>query len=133
MDSSFPDLVQEKFGPLLTEHGLVVAAEDAHQVVLESLRLRAVVVIDPRGELEVRVCLKEYPDWQGWSFSGMVGRASVELLLELSLEQLKEEPRILAGDTAFFERLAAERQAESEAWTAYYGRTGPRPGRRRLP
>ena len=63
----------------------------------------------------------------------MVGRASVARLLEMALDRLQEEPRILAGDSAFFEQLAAERQAESEAWTAYYGGTGPRPGKRRLP
>jgi hypothetical protein len=133
VDASFPHLVRQKLGPLLTEHGFVALAEDAHQVVLESPALRVVAVLDPRGEVEVRVSLKETPDWQGWSYSGMVGRAPVERLLELALQQLQEEPRVLSGDVAFFERLAAERQAESEAWTAYYGGTGPRPGRRDLP
>jgi hypothetical protein len=133
VDASFPDLVREQFALLLSEHDFVVVEAAADEVVLESPRLRTRAVLSPRGELDVHVFPKGSQEWEGWSYSGMVGRASVKRLLALALENLLEDPRIVAGDPAFFERLASERKAESEALTAHAEGKGPRPSKRRLP
>jgi hypothetical protein len=108
VDAFLPDLVSEKFAPLLTEHGFVVVEQAADAVTLESNRLRVLAVFDPRGELDVSVALRDSEDWTGWQYTGMVGRAPVERLLELGLDQMRSDPRILSGDVPFFERVAAE-------------------------
>ena len=41
-----------------------------------------------------------------WSYTGMVGTASVGRLLEIALAKMDADPEILGGDTAFYERLA---------------------------
>jgi hypothetical protein len=133
VDASFSDLVREAFQPLLTEHGFVVVGADAHEVVLESPRLRSRTRLSPRGELDVSVFPKDTPEWVGWSYSGMVGRASIVRLLELALEQMVSDPRILVGNGAFYEQLASERKAEAEAFTTYAEGKGPRPRRGELP
>lgn len=131
MTASFPELVRDKFAPLLTAHAFTVIEETTYEVVLESPLRQAVAVFDPRGELDVRVFPKGSENWEGFSYSGMVGRASVERLLEIALEQMLADPRILEADAGFYERLAAERRLDAEAWTAYYGGEAPRPGRNR--
>jgi hypothetical protein len=133
VDLFLADLVREKFAPLLAEHGFVVVEQAADAVTLESSRLRVLAVFDPRGELDVSVALRDSEDWMGWQYTGMVGRASVERLLELALDQMQGDPRILAGDAVFFEHVATERRAKSEAWAAFASGHGPRPSRRRLP
>lgn len=133
VDASFSDLVREAFQPLLTEHGFVVVGADAHEVVLESPRLRSRARLSSRGELNVSVVPTASPESLGWSYSGMVGRASIKRLLELALEQMVSDPRILVGDAAFYERLASERRAEAEAFNAYAEGKGPRPNRGELP
>ncbi len=125
--------MREAFELLLTEHGFVLVGADVHEVVLESPRLRSRAVLSPRGELDVSVGPKASPDWVGWSYSGMVGRASVKRLLELAVEKMVSDPRILRGDAVFYEELAEERRAEAEAFTAYAEGTGPRPKRGELP
>jgi hypothetical protein len=63
----------------------------------------------------------------------MVGRASVARLLEIAAEQLLAEPRVLGVDHGYLDQLAANAQADSEAWTAFYSGQGPRPTTGRLP
>ncbi len=133
MDESFPDLVREEFLSLLAERGFVVVQAEADEVMFESPRLRSRARLSPRGELDVSVFPKDSPEWNGWSYSGMVGRASVKRLLELALEQMVSEPRILLGDAAFYEQLASERRAEAGVFTSYAEGKGPRPSRGELP
>lgn len=133
VSTPFADLVRERFALLLEEHAFTIVEESAHEVVLESPGLRMRAALDPRGEVDVYVAQKGAHDWEGWRYSGMVGLASVDRLLELAREHLLEDPRILAGDETFFERLADKRRAESQALTAFAEGKGPRPGDRKLP
>lgn len=124
---SFVNQVLEKFHPLLTQSGFGLVDHNEHVVTLESSVLRVLAVFDPRGEVDVDVFPKQSAHSAGWSYTGLVGRASVARLLEIALEQMQADPRILGGDPDFYASLASERQADAEAWTAYYSRTGPRP------
>ncbi|HLY64816.1 MAG TPA: hypothetical protein VKU60_04705 [Chloroflexota bacterium] len=60
---------------------------------------------DPRGEVSVDVFRRGQRNAGRWSFNGMVGRASVERMLELAGEAMRAEPAILAADPEFYERL----------------------------
>lgn len=62
--------------------------------------------------------------WAGWSYSGMVGRASVSRLLELALAEMQAEPAVLRGDINFYGELAERQSACSQEWTAYYSGRG---------
>lgn len=106
----------------------MVEADD-DRVVLTSANTRIVVVYDPRGQVDVAVSPHGREPWQGWSYTGMVGTASVSRLLEIALMRMQAEPAILRGDTAFYEALAKRTTANAEAWTAFYAGRGPRPGR----
>jgi hypothetical protein len=65
----------------------------------------------------------------GWSYTGIVGRASVGRLLEIALARMREEPAILRGDADFYEELAITKKAKAHALAEYYAGRGPRPGR----
>lgn len=131
MTASFPELVRDKFTPLLTAHAFTVIEETPYEVVLESPFLQAVAMFDPRGELDVRVFPKGSENWEGFSYSGMVGgRLSSDCSRSL-WSKCRADPRILGADAGFYGRLAAERRLDAEAWTAYYGGKAPRPGRDR--
>jgi hypothetical protein len=125
-------LVRETWASLLAE-GFDIAAEDAHRVALASPHLSVVAVHDPRGEVEVRVFRQGTEPPYGWSYTGMVGRASVGRLLELALAEMRAEPAILNGDPEFYATVARDKEADARAWTDYYAGQGPRPGARHLP
>ena len=98
VDERFPTLVRQTLIPVLARHGFEVTSEDTCCVETVSQRLQARAVFDPRGELDVEVFPLGFQTWAGWSFTGMVGRASLKRLLELAVEQMQSDPRILEGD-----------------------------------
>lgn len=129
MTTSLPDLVKDRWASLLRDDSFTVVEEDADRVVVTSPELRIVAIHNPRGEVDVAVCRHDQEPWQGWTYAGMVGSASVARLLELALERMQADPAILRGDATFYEALDNRATADAEAWTEYYARRGPRPSR----
>ena len=68
-----------------------------------------------------------------WSYSRMVGTASVGRLLEIALEEMRAEPAVLNGDSQYFERLGADNGALAHVWAEYHAGRGPRPGGMHFP
>ena len=120
-------------GSLLEAHGLRRSTDDGFMATFENDVLRLQVVHDPRGQVDVRVARRNSPTAGVWTYTGMVGRASVKRLLERAADALLGEPTVLIGDPAYFDALASAQAAESAAWTAYYSRKGPRPRTGKLP
>lgn len=82
----------------------------------------------PPGEVEVRAFrLASADPYEIWIYTGMVGRASVDRLLEIALEQMRANPAILSGDQAYYVGIGIERRQRAKAWTAYYEGKGPQP------
>lgn len=129
--ATLPDLVRDRWASLLRDDAFAVSEEDDNRVVLTSRDMRIVAIHDPRGEVDVAAYRHGQEPWQGWTYTGMVGTASVAGLLDLALESMEADPRILRGDAAFYSTLSDRATADAEAWTAYYARRGPRPGRDR--
>lgn len=127
----FPEAVRRQLAPLLNDHGFRLVSESDHLMRFESETMGAEAMFDPRGEvgLEVFRLGREAP-WERWTYSGMVGRASVPRLLKIASEQLQAEGAVLRREPAFFDQLAAEKWRLTEEWTAYYaGKShGRRPG-----
>jgi hypothetical protein len=121
-------LVRDKWSSLLAE-GFDIVEEDPHLLLLKSSIVSIKAVLDPRGEVDIDVFRTGSERLYSWSYTGIVGRASVGRLLEIALTQMREEPAILRGDAAFYEALATKNKARAEALTAYYAGRGPRPGR----
>lgn len=71
-------LVREKWSPLLLQD-FTIQAEDPGRVVLGSADVQVVVVHDPSDEVEVYAQLKGGAWPARWSYSGMVGTASLPL------------------------------------------------------
>lgn len=109
--------------------------EDKSQVRMESQTVGIDVTFDPRGEVSVSVSRLVHADpFQAWVYTGLVGRASMERLLEIAGERMRAEGAVLRGDPDFFQRLGLDKREEAEAWTAFYAGRGPRPKRKsRLP
>ena len=84
---------------------------------------------DPRGEVDIDVFRTGSDRLCGWSYTGIVGRASVGRLLEIALAQMREEPAILRGDAEFYDALATKNKERAHALTEYSAGRGPRPGR----
>jgi len=125
-------LVRDEWSSLLLED-FEITDEDSGRIVLESPAVQVVAVHGPRGEVEVSVRPRGR-DWPNrWSYTGMVGTASVGRLLELALAEMRTKPAILNGDPDFYERLGAENDASAHSWTEYYAGRGPRPGDKHLP
>lgn len=134
MTESFADLVRYKWAVLTAQHGFAVVSEDQHQVVLDGAALRIVAMHDPhRGEFIAEVHPHGRESWQGWTYAGMVGTASLPRLLELALQEMHADPMVLSGGPEFYDALAERAQADAEQWTAYHSGTGPRPGRTSTP
>lgn len=133
MDLTFPELVAERFAPLVEESGFAVTEASENKVVLVSSDLRCTCAFDPRGELDVYVSLREKDDWEGWTYVGIVGRASLARLLDLALDDMKQDPRVLSADARYYSDLAEQRHSDNRAYTACAQGTGPRPRRGRLP
>jgi hypothetical protein len=125
-------LVREKWASL-SDGGFEIRHENAHRVALQSQSVEVVVVHGPRGEVDVYVFPCGGDERYGWSYTAMVGTASVGRLLEIALAKMGAEPEILGGDTAFYERLAEETRASTRAWTEFAAGRRPRPGERKLP
>lgn len=131
---SFSTAVRRELAFLVSDHDFSPASEDTHLVSWESPTLGLQAVWDPRGEVAVSIFLLELGEpSEGWHYSGMVGRASVARLLQLSAESMKTDPAVLSGDVGYYTELAAERRRVSREWTAYYAGTGPRPVTGHLP
>lgn len=132
MTDTLSALVRDKWSSLLLED-FEITDEDTDRIVLESPAVQVVAVHDPRGEVDVSVRprTREWPN--RWSYTGMVGTASVGRLLELALAEMRAEPAILDGDPHFYGRLGTENEASSHAWTEYFAGQGPRPGDKHLP
>ena len=125
---AFLEAVGRELAPLLGEHGFRLVSESQHSVRFESETLGAEAHFDPRGEVDVGVFrLGREAPFERWTYSGMVGRASVPRLLEIACERLTAEEAILRGDDEFFNRLSAEKRERAEQWTAYYSGEGPQP------
>jgi hypothetical protein len=132
MSEAWGLLVREKWASLLSQ-GFGVADESEYLVTLESPDLSIIAVHDPRGEVAVSVFRRGIDEHYGWSYSGMVGKASVDRLLEIALAEMRADPEILDGDPEFYATVARDKKAAAHAWTDYYARRGPRPVTRHLP
>ena len=96
MTEWFADLVRDKWAVLTAQHGFAVVSEDQRQVVLDGAALRIVAVHDPhRGEFSAEVYPHGRERWQGWTYAGMVGTASLPRLLELALQEMHADPMVL--------------------------------------
>lgn len=125
---SLSTAVRRELAFLLSDHDFSPVSEDPHIVRWESPTLGLQAVWDPRGEVAVRIFMLELGEpSEGWNYSGMVGRASIARLLQLSAESMTMDPAVLGGDVGYYTALAAERRRLSREWTAYYARKGPRP------
>jgi hypothetical protein len=130
----FLHAVRRHFAFLVDEHAFRVGDESRHAVRLESPTLVVDAVLDPLGELEVRLRRRGDDDAHGvWTYAGMVGSASLDRVLEIAGQELRAQDALLRGDPAAFEHLAAEQRQRAEAWTAFYAGTGPRPRTGKLP
>jgi hypothetical protein len=87
-------LVREKWSSLL-DGGFEIRDVDGSRVGLQSKSVELVVVHDPRGEVDVYGFPSGGDERYGWSYTGMVGRASVGRLLEIALAKMEAEPEIL--------------------------------------
>lgn len=125
---TFPEIARRQLAFLIRDHGFGVVTEDQHHIRLESGSLAAEAWYDPRGEVDVRVFrLGNENPYEVWTYTGMVGTASVSRLLEIAGGQMSANPAVLRGDQSFYEQLGAESRRLSEAWTAYYAGKGPQP------
>ena len=128
MADTFSEIACGELSILTGDHGFHVAAEDQQHVRLESEVVAVEVWHDPRGEVAVSVCRLDRTDpYAEWTYTGMVGSASVARVLEIGIEQMTSDPAILTGEPGFYDQLAAENRRLSEVWTAYYSGKGPRP------
>jgi hypothetical protein len=128
MADTFPEIARAGLLFLTRDHSFHVTAEDQHHVRLESHAIAVDAWHDPRGEVEVRVSRLDSTDrYAVWTYTGMVGTASVSRLFEIAAEKMAADPAILSGDEAFYAELATENRRLSEAWTASYTRKGPQP------
>ena len=117
MTSALTDLVRRQFAPLL-EQGWTIAEQSDGFVRMSSNTLVAQFALDPRGELNVSVTPAGVEQRLGWTYSGIVGRASVERLVEIAHDKMLEDPRVLSGDAAYFAELAEERRRQQAEYNA---------------
>lgn len=132
MEVAFGEAVREKWATLLDD-GFAIVREQRGVLELESLELSILVALDPRGEVDVDVFPRGRDRRYGWNYCGLVGRASVERLLEIALAEMRRDPRILGADREYYDAVERKGREDAEAWTAYYSRTGPNPNLKRLP
>ncbi|MFL6108981.1 MAG: hypothetical protein ACJ72L_18630 [Marmoricola sp.] len=118
MDPLTETLVREVLGEELPPVTFRTVESKFGAVALESSELRCQISLSPRGEYEISVAPIGTPAWQGWTYSGFVGRADLRRLLELTRELLTSEPRILGNDGPFFAALAQDRQRDSDEYNA---------------
>lgn len=134
LEDAFSDVVRRELAFLFDEHGFRMTEANSHVVLLMSPALGVQAVWDPRGEVYVAVFRREAGvPAEGWSWTGMVGKASVPRLLEMAGERMRAESWVLAADAAKYEELAIRKRRESREWTDYYSRKGPRPRSGHLP
>ena len=109
MDEHFPALVTDKLAPALARYGIEITSQDRWCVEMASPRVNVRAAFDPRGELDVEVYPSGSQNWEGWSYVGMLGRASLERLLEIALVAMEADPRTLEGDPDFLAECAKQR------------------------
>lgn len=131
MTATLAQRVRDRWAVLLQDGDFAITEETDGVVLLTSVQVRIVVARSPRGEVSVEVHRHDQESWQGWSYTGLVGTASTQRLLELALAEMRADPAVLRGDQAMFGALQERAATEAKAWTAFYGREGPRPMRRR--
>lgn len=124
--------IREQWATLL-DQGFTIASDDSSRVVLDSGEVQIVCTASPRGEVEVTVAPLGSHWPRQWAWAGMVGRAELARVLELALEQLRKDPAVIGGDTAFYDDLAATNAETSSAYTRWAEGKGPHPNTRRLP
>lgn len=110
--------MRDVLGDVLPPAVFRVVESSPSSVVLQSADLRCQVSVSPRDEFEVSVAPLGTPAWQGWLFAGFVGAADLRRLLELTREQLADEPRILGVDRSYFAELARGRQRDAHELNA---------------
>jgi hypothetical protein len=126
-------LVRSEWASLIADHGFRVISEDAFTVILHGDKVGIIVARD-RGELAVSAfLLSDGEPSFGWQYEGMVGKASEPRLLQIAMDRLVEDPRILAGDPSLYEQISQTTHRLAREWTDYYARKGPRPKTGRLP
>lgn len=125
-------LIREKWASVLAD-GFEIIEERTDVVELRSSEVCIRAVLDPRGEIDVDAYPLGGDRYQGWAYTGVVGRATAGRLLEIALEQMHSEPAILRGDVTFYRALARQRAAEAHALTQFYAGRGPNPRRGLLP
>ena len=131
MTATLAELVRDRWAVLLQDGDFAITEEEEGVVLLTSGEVRIVATRSSRGEVSVDVHRHDQEPWQGWSYEGMVGTASIGRLLELALAEMRADPAVLRGDRALFADLQERAAAETEAWTAFCAGEGPRPKRRR--
>ena len=132
MTESLGALVRSRWETLLSGD-FELTQEEPGRLLLDSERVSVVVAVSPRGEVDVTVMPRgsEWP--RQWSWSVMVGHADIARLLDLALDEMLAEPKVLAGDTDLYDRLTDANQAKSRALTSRAEGKTPTPDQRRLP
>lgn len=129
MDQPFvEEAVRTELQPFLLERGFREATGNAHSLVYESAVARVSVVWDPRGEIDVTVSRLAEPSVHvRWDYGEITTAAEVPVHLRRIINELSDQPGLLAGDAEVFEQLRQRNEQRSRELTAYYSRQGPRP------
>ena len=112
-DAGFAETISIELLPLLADHGFKVVECHASIIRLASPTMTAVAAFDRRGEFGLDIARSADPS-ERWSYNGMLGRASMQRLCELALEQLTADPRILRGDPEGFRAFRTKQEATRE-------------------
>lgn len=96
----------------LPAESFTAVTSDAGHLALASPELGCEISLSPRGEFEINIFLTGTEPWRGWRYSGFVGRADLRRLLEIARGQLRDDPRILRADPAYYSALAGERDRQ---------------------
>jgi hypothetical protein len=133
-DEPFAVLARQGLGFLVQDHGFTEVGHTERTIRFESTSAGVEASLDPREGVEVSAFRLGHENAvERWRWTGMVGRASADRLVEIAVEHLRSDPAILSGDTAYYLTLADEQRALAKAWTEFYSRKGPRPRTGKLP
>jgi len=120
----FLEEIRDAFGFLLDD-GYELLDEypenPVNAVQLVSSRIIVGIGLSPRGEFEITVMrtpgrlarlFGHRPDerQERWEYEAMLGSADLGRLLEIGVEKLRADPRVLEGDRAYFRGLGEERR-----------------------
>jgi hypothetical protein len=129
MNSPFADAVEHEFAFLIDDRDFRLATASGEVVRFASPRVEVQLSYHPS---EQQVDLAAYPvgerdPYTRFVWRGMVGRASVERLVQLAAAALRANEPALSGDDAYYRELGAEQRQDAEAWTAFCAGQGPQP------